>query len=161
MKLDLMSDVKSVQPTLTVTTYSQGDAIGGLQSLVLTDEAKGVSSLVSLCMVDKAARVPGIDVLFYSQTPGGTITDNSALSVTAADHASYFLGRVQIASGDWASQVAATNLKDVTKLLSGLKLKCTDGTSKIYFVLLCTAAPSGAYAAGAGDLTVRLGVNQD
>lgn len=166
MEVDFNADVLSVQPVLTTTVYSVRDAIGPVQSLSLVEEGKGTSTLLSLTMIDIKGKTPGVDVVFYSQLPGGTITDNAALAITAADQASYFLGRVSIAAADWCSattQNVASNVLDVTKLATacGIKLKSTVGNSTVYFVLVCTAAPSGAYAAGAGDLTLRLGVDQD
>jgi hypothetical protein len=161
--IELMAEVLSVQPTLTTPVYSIGDSIGGIQSLTLVEEGKGTGTLLSLILIDKKNKTPAMDILFYSQTPGGTITDNVALAITAADHASYFLGRVSIAAADWSASTVIANCSDVTKLAAscGLKLKSTVGDSTIKFVLQCTAVPSGAYAAGAGDLTIRLGVDQD
>jgi hypothetical protein len=166
VEVDFNAIVKSFQPTLTTTVYSARDAIGAAQGLYLVDESKGTATLLSLSIIDLKNKAPGIDVLFYSQLPGGTITDNSALAITAADHASYFLGRVSIASTDWVSsttQNVASNVVDVTKKASdcGIKLYSSGGDGKIYVVLMCVTVPSAAYAAGAGDLTVRLGVDQD
>lgn len=164
MEVDFNAQAKPIQPVLTTTIYAVGDAIGPLQSIKLGDETTGTATLLSLIMIDIKNKVPGIDVLFYSQTPGGTITDNSALAITAADHANYFLGRVSIASADWkTTTLVAANVTDVTKKASdcGFKLKSTSGDGFIYFVFQCTAVPSGAYAAGAGDLTIRNGIDED
>jgi hypothetical protein len=164
MEVDFNSEVLSVQPILTTTVYSVGDAIGAVQSLALVEENKGTATLLSLTMIDIKNKTPAIDVLFYSQLPGGTITDNLAIAITAADHARYFLGRVSIAAADWKTTTfVASNVTDVTKLAGscGLKLKSTGADGLVYMVLQCMAVPSAAYAAGSGDLTLRLGVDQD
>lgn len=162
-EVEFNATAKIVQPVLSTTVYSVGDAIGPIQSLPVLDDNNGTAILTSLSLVDTLAKNPGIDVLFYSQVPGGTITDNAALSITASDHAKYFLGRISIAATDYASQTVASNVSDVTKLAGscGLKLASTDGSINVQMVLLCTAAPSGAYAAGAGNLTIRPGVDSD
>src|ERR1700692_4128520 len=95
---------KIVQPVLSTTIYSIGDAIGPVQTLAVMDENNGTAILTSLTLVDTLAKNPGVDILFYSQIPGGTITDNAALAITASEHAKYFLGRVQIAVADYAAQ---------------------------------------------------------
>lgn len=164
MEVDLKADSLIVQPILTTPVYSVRDSIGGLLSLELLPNNTG--DLLSVTLIDIKNKTPGIDVLFYAQAPGGTITDNVALAITASDHALYFLGRISIAAADWCSsstQNVNTNVVDVTKKAAdcGIKFKSTAQNKKVYIVLECTAAPSGAYAAGAGDLTLRPGVNQD
>ena len=165
MEVDLNAAVVRVQPTLTTSAYQAGECIGGLQTVSgLVDETNGTGTLLSLTVIDKKNLSVPIDICFYSQNPSGsTMTDNAAISMLAADHASYFLGRISVAAGDYATQALGTNLKDATKLPGscGLKLKSTGGNGKIYVVLVATTTASGSWAAGAGDLTIVLGVDQD
>lgn len=164
MEVDLKGKTFVIQPTLTTPVYAAKDSIGGLIGVECLPNDTG--DLLSLVMVDKLAKAPAIDINFYSQSVGGTITDNLTLAVTAADHAAYFLGRVSIAAADWSStstQAVNTNLVDVTKKAAdcGIKLESTGKDHKVYIAMECVVAPSGAYTAGAGDLTLRLGINQD
>lgn len=166
MLADFNAGVFTLQPVLTTTVYAARDAVGSLMSFKGVDENKGTATLLSLTAIDIKAKAPGIDVIFYSQTPGGTITDNAALSITAADHALYYLGRISFGASDWVSsstQNVASNVVDATKAAAscGIKLKSTGADGLIYVVFMCVTVPSAAYAAGAGDLTFKFGIDQD
>jgi hypothetical protein len=133
-------------PTITAGAYTAADALGdemvidlGIGGAVPSHSAFVIQSI---SIVDYAKQSAETDILFFDDavTPAA---DNAAADFTDAQLAANFLGKVNIASGDYA----ALNDNSVATITNvGLQLKpATGGTDrKIYAYAVTRGTPTYA-----------------
>lgn len=93
-----ITEIISATPAVEATPdYSPGDVMGGKISLLKATRLEGHSGYItSACIKSKADITVPIDVIFFSSDPSGTtFTENSAISLDAADVAK-IIGAVQV-----------------------------------------------------------------
>ncbi len=154
----MRAKVVTIVPAITSisTDYSDADQIGIVHTLTsILPETSGVVRLTSIAVVDKAKQKPVFDVMFFNDNPTLVSADNEALSISAAEMASKFIGRVRIAAGDWEDTASAS---DATVRVIDMLLQGIPKSRNLY--VLCMA--QGAYnAATVTDLVVRMGFEWD
>ena len=94
--------VVSVTPTVEATPdYSDGDVMGGLMQIPDAGRPPSFSGVISsISMTCKADIVPIARFIFFKSNPSATtFTENSALSLNAADY-DKVLGQVDLATAD-------------------------------------------------------------
>jgi hypothetical protein len=72
-------------PTTTNGAYSAGDVIGGYRTVSLARANDEPVMITAVQVVFKAAVQPNIRVVLFGATPGSTLADNAAYSLSAAD----------------------------------------------------------------------------
>lgn len=94
-----------VTPTITATPdYTAADNIGGKLTLAgVSSKDGGPVVLDEVKLVDAANQKPTLEIVFFNADPSATtFTDNGALTIHA-DDVPKIIGKIAIASGDWAS----------------------------------------------------------
>ena len=129
--------------TMVVDTnvYAALDVIGGklkLPQAVRLPAGTGV--LQSITITDDDNEKAAFDVLLFSASPTGTVTDNLAYAHSAADLLA-FLGRVQVVATDYltivAGSLAVASIKNI-----GLLVKAASGSADLYAVVIATGTPT-------------------
>lgn len=142
----------SISPTVTVSAspdYSSGDVVGG--ELTLTNACRIAGGYTRLSDVVLTNAVPGVPwtgaILFFDADPAGTYTDNSAFPSLATDVAK-LVGRVDIASGDWATfgGYGVAHLKGLNLIMKSA------ATANLWAVPITTAAMN---LAATTDITAK------
>ncbi len=160
--------VLSVTPTIdAVTTYEDNDSYGGLMSFAgavrsndLVDSAGVIRSVV---ITDAGAQLSSnaIEVIFFTSNPtSSTLTDNLALDVDDADLPKV-CGLVVTVAAASAGAAAGTNIFADNEVahIHDIQIPYALGTGTIlYAAMRCTGATNSP---GAGDITVRLGLQLD
>lgn len=78
----------SVTPTLQNASYSAGQALGGLQSILMGDSQTGSGILTQVSAESKGGSTVGLVFYIWSQKPGNTTcTDKANFVVSTADNA--------------------------------------------------------------------------
>lgn len=139
----------------TSPAYTAGDCVGGL--LTLTSAVRvsgGTAVLQSLFLYDTSNQKAALELLVFNANPGSTtFTDNTALSINAAD-VGKIIRRISIAASDY---VAIDSKAFVDLSPGGRVLKAASGTT-LYATLVAVGTPT--YAATTA-LLLRLGLLQD
>lgn len=139
-------------PTVSATPdYADGDAMGALISLtgVFGTTQGGGGLIQSLRIMDNAANGLQIDGWFFDANPAGsTVTDNSALSIVAADY-DKVIGRVPVT--DWSR----TGLAGFAENLAIPFVLPDEGGDTLYLAL----EARGAHNLGAtDDIDIQVGL---
>lgn len=122
----------------------------------MLDSTSDTVTLLSVAIVDKAKQSAAFDILFFNALPTVASVDNGALSITDAEMASKYIGRVHILATDYVN--TASN-SDASVYGIGLLMQGAEtNTLKLYAV--CQAIGTPTYTS-TSDLTIRLGVLQD
>lgn len=85
-----ISVFKSVTPTITASSYSGGQQIGGIQTItdvVRQDMVLGYGSctLTDVAILDKAGQAAAFDIWFFSVSPTLSGSDHNAFHITNAN----------------------------------------------------------------------------
>lgn len=92
----------AVTPTVSTSpAYTANDCVGGKQTIAM-GRASGLGGMLTgISMVDKGNQKAALTIVFFNADPTGTtVTDNSAVSIAAADE-SKIVGWVDIAASDY------------------------------------------------------------
>lgn len=145
--------LKSVTPTISTGIYAAKDAIGGIMEFTNAARTSAAGGIVeSVVIVDKDQERTGIDLVLFSATVAGTVTDNAAFDPTDADLANC-VGVIPIASGDYfdfSDNAVASR--------SGVGLAYVCAATSLFGVLVARATPT--YTA-TSDIIVTLGLIPD
>ncbi len=138
-------------PVITADAYADGDQIGVLQKLTgLLPGSSGGVEVMTVTLVDAAKLKRGLDVLLFSRAITVASADNAAVSISDAEMASGFVGRLAFASSDYQE---TTSNADVTKAVS--MILRGDGSNNLWALLVCRDAAGCDYGS-TSDLTMRL-----
>lgn len=149
-----MGHVYVWEPVIDTNAYADGDVLGTGNPYEITEFPKyagAVQILQSALVRDKANQKMGIDLLFFSEAPTGTYTNNAAFAIDAADKARY-IGRLSVVAGDYTTLAAAfaeATIDGIGKALA----KASSETSESLWMI---AAIRGAGTYAVGDLSARL-----
>ncbi len=151
-----LTKVITLQPAIEATPdYDAGDVIGGLQTLLGAARVPGgTGKLVSVSILSKVDIAVATRLIIFKSNPSATtFTENSALSVNAAD-VDKILHSIEIASGDFADmgtpEVAVKSMR--------LPFKCADGIASLFAVF---QAAGTINFGSTSDLTFNYGIEQD
>ena len=149
----------SATPTITAGAYSADDALGDemVLDVGIADDGKTDAFVIqSISVLDKAKQSIAFDLLFFSEsvTPAA---DNAAADFTDADLASYFLGHVSVASGDYAA-LNDNSVATVRNVGLQLKQESGGGDAKIYCYAVTRGAPTYA---STSDLVINFDLAAD
>lgn len=94
--------IYTVIPTISGTSYTAGDSLGGLITIDSeTTPRGGASYLEALTLIDLASNNTCIDCIIFCENPSNsTITDNSAFTIADADM-SKIIGTYTFTEGGW------------------------------------------------------------
>lgn len=149
------SIIKSNTPTVSTSVYAAGNVVGGKQTFTILSAVDGSASLTSLMIVDKANKKAGLEVLIFSQNPSaGTYTDHVAFAWNMSD-LPYLMRKVTVATADYIT-VDSVAIADIS--IPGKAIKGTDGSNKLYMVMVTVDTP---HYAAATDVTVKLGIKKE
>ena len=142
--------VVSITPVLDTAAYADGDLL--FDSTLLADAIRqngGVSRLESITIVDEEDQGQPLDIYFTTVTADwGTL--NSAPSPADATASAIVIGRVAIASGDWAD-IGGQKVACVRSL--GLLLKALASGTDLY----CFGVSRGTGDYDADSLVFKFG----
>lgn len=143
----------AVTPTISTSIYAAKDAVGGIMSFTSAVRASGGSGLLrQVTILDKGQQMAGLDLVLFTATIAGTVTDNAAFDPTDADLAN-IVGHVTF--------TATTDYKDFNDNSVSSK------TVEIPFLCAATTLFGALVARGTptyvstSDLTVTLTIDQD
>lgn len=144
----------SVTPTISAASaYQAKDAIGGIMTFANAARVSGQGGIIeSVTLVDKDQELAPIDLVLFSATIAGTVTDNAAFDPTDADFAN-IIGTIPILSGDYAD---FNDNAVATRGGIGLVYKCA--ATSLFGALVARTAPTYT---GTSDIIVTLGVIPD
>jgi hypothetical protein len=145
------SVVKSAAPTVSTTAYTSGDCIGGKLTFTGMARANGLTGLVQTAMIQcKSAQTFAADLIIFHTDPSSTtFTDNSALSVNAADFDKVAL-RIPFVAGDWSS-LGTPSIAEVSA--QGKLYQAAASSQDLYGVLVARGTPT---LASTSDIKVVL-----
>lgn len=148
--------VRSITPAVEATPdYSSDDVVGGLHSIVdACRNGTQTGTLLFFSMSLKADITPAFRVLLFKSNPSSTtFTENSALSLNAADY-DKVLAFFDISSADDAD-LGTPHI--MTKNNLNIPFHLTSGTT-LYAVLLARATLN---LGSTSDITMNFGILQD
>jgi hypothetical protein len=127
--------------TVTNGAYTAADVVGGVITLGGATESHG-----ECCSVINSVKLAGVVAIPYhlwfmsADVIAGTVADNGAFAIAAADEANY-LGHVVIAAADYTAAQSAFNVATVKAI--GLQVSSINGLrGTIYAYLVADAATS-------------------
>jgi hypothetical protein len=124
------SDVIAITPTLDTNIYASGDLLADATAIVAARVTGGRAIIQSLSIVDIDNQGAAFSIYIMStSTTWGTL--NAAPSITAANIAAGFLGRIDVATGDYTT-VNSTKIASLKNL--GIMIEATVAT--VYAVLV-------------------------
>lgn len=144
----------AVTPTISSgAIYAAKDAVGGIMSFASAVRATaGTGLLRHVAVVDKGQQMAGLDLVLFSATIAGTVTDNAVFAPTDADGTN-FLGRVQI--------TATTDYADFsTNSMCGktVEIPIACAATTLFGALVARGTPTYTSTT---DLVVTLTIDQD
>lgn len=149
-----------VTPTISTSTYTALDQIGGLQLLMNAAASSGrVAVPLSLVIIDKARQSAEMTIYFYNVTIAPTSTDNAALSITDAINIASFIGHVQVATTDWALQ-AATGMATIHMPAISMGLRSQTAGGHLYAIAQIAGTSAPTYGS-TSDLVFKYTFGQD
>lgn len=145
--------VIAITPTISITAYAVGDAIGGL--LTFADAARlsgGTLTVQAVILIDKDQEQAEIDLVLFDRTFTPS-ADNAVFNPSDADIANH-IGTIKINPADYAnfSTNCAATVRNV-----GLALKL-NGSASLYGQMVIRGVQTYTSTAG---LTIKLVVYQD
>jgi hypothetical protein len=145
----------STSVTTSADAYTSGDNIGGIITLAaVARQTGGSAELYEVSIFDQENQKPNLVIDFYSASPSGTYTD-AAAQVMAGD-GGVWLGSVQVASANYATQGAIARFTVSKNLLS---VFCTGSANTAYYMTISTTStPTWASANG---LIIKTTFKQD
>jgi hypothetical protein len=160
-RVEISSKVRffsNIQIANTNSTYAAIRPLGGLISipgaLRLVNRTGMVSSIT---LTDSTNGTPPIVLMFFRASVTG-ITDNTAITTSAANMQANFVGFVDINKSDWI-QLGATSGSVATINNVGLNIECSDNINQTIYVAAITNAAYSISAANA--LKLSLAIIQD
>ena len=144
----------SVTPTVSLSAYATGDAMGSTMTFanaVIDGTNSGV--ILSASLVDKDKEALAIDLVLFKTAPATPPVDNEAFAPTDADLAGNYIMTINFATWDSFSVNAVS---DVTIIGKGFKL--IPGNTDIYGVLVARGVHD---LGGTSDLVVELNIQQN
>lgn len=156
--IDGKSIIVTITPTVDTNIYASGDQIGVANELPNMCDSSGSDTLTiqDVIVLDKAKQKAAFDILFFNDSPTLASADNAALSITDAEMAAKFIGRVSVAAADYKD--TASN-SDMTRTNIGLLVKGAGaGRRSLWCVLQSQGTPTYT---SASDLVIRIGAFQD
>lgn len=143
-------------PALSLAAYDVADQVGAVNNLGLAlDINNDSASLLSIVVVDASMQKADLDILLFNEAPTVASVDNAPLSITAAEMAAKFLGKISISGADY-SDLATCSVATVTGI--GLLLEGITEAKTLHAVVQCQSTPTFVSAT---DLTIKLGLLQD
>ena len=140
MVTDKKSKHITATPTIDAAIYGSGDRLGSIITLTdAVDSSSDGAVLKTLIIVDSAVQSLGIDVLFFNALPTIGSADNAALSLTDAEMASKFIGRVVVVAADYTA--LALNSVAVKNQIEALMIPAL-GSRDLYCVLQARGTPT-------------------
>lgn len=135
----------SFTPVITAAAYAQNDQIGVLQKLsgILT-YPRGSINLLNWVILDKEKAKHDLELLFFSKGVTVASADNAAVSITDAEMASGFLGRISVAAGDYVDSAASS---DATKTMDMIWSGEDSYEPSLWILIVCVDAGGCDYAA--------------
>jgi hypothetical protein len=132
--------IVQVNPTVTASSYSANNVVGGIQTLTgLMRGASTLGLLESVSVIDAAAQAAQLSIFFFKATPtGGTYTDHGALVLAAADLPNY-LGKIDLTAATYDAM--GTAVKSNTLANIGLELQ-GDSSGNVYAIATTTGTPT-------------------
>lgn len=143
-----------VTPTISAAgIYAAKDAIGGIMTFANATRTSGSGGILeSVTIVDKDQEMAAMDLVLFSATIAGTVTDNAAFDPTDADMLNC-VGWVPILTGDYA------DFNDnALAVRSGLGIAYTCAATSLFGALVARGTPTYT---GTSDIVVTLGVVPD
>lgn len=147
-------DVAVLEATVTTDTsiYADHDQVGTV--LTLADAFPGGcpkrGMIESVSVVDKSSQKSALTLHFFDASPTVASSDNAALNISDAELADKYLGKVEIAAGDY-QDLSAAAVATVKAL--GLIVKST--TTALY----CQVESGGTPTYGStSDLVLKVGL---
>jgi hypothetical protein len=143
-----------VTPTISAASiYAAKDAIGGIMTFAgATRTSTGGGILESVTIVDKDQELSPMDLVLFSATIAGTVTDNAAFDPTDADLLNC-VGWIPILAGDYA------DFNDnAVAVRAGLGIAYTCAATSLFGALVARATPTYT---NTSDIVVTLGVIPD
>lgn len=152
-QVEKWSNVQVITPVIDTVAYSINDSVGGKLTLTgVTPITNGSVMLDTISLSDKSTAKAAMTILFFRDDPSGsTLTNNSAISIVAADTPKV-VGYMPIVVGDYTNVNGAAGPTIVTKTNVGIRIPAT-GNQTLYVALFTTGTPTYAV----GDLTLTLG----
>lgn len=151
--------VISITPTIEATGYSDGDQLGGGSTKLsnVVDRRGGFTRLESIVIANADTEAPAIDFLFWRKAPTVSSAENAAFDVSDSVLAAAFIGKVNVATTDWA--VLANNrvatVKGIGLLLQGNSTVVSGETGKDLWVSMVIR--TAVTFASTTDLTILFG----
>ena len=146
------SDVIAITPTLDTNAYASGDLLADVTALVAARVTGGRAIIQSLSIVDINNQGAAFSIyLMSTNTTWGTF--NAAPSISAANIAAGFLGRIDVATTDYTT-VNSTKIASLKNL--GILIEATVAT---IYVVLVNGTGTPTYTAS--GLKLGFGLLQD
>lgn len=116
----------TIIPAISAAIYADGDVLFVPKQLTdVARDTKGLATLRTLLVLDKADQKQAIDLLFFSRDPGDIGAANAPLAMSDAE-AEFLLAHVRIAAGDYVSGNANAYATKQLELLMGCEQAKTD-----------------------------------
>lgn len=135
-----------ITPTISTSAYDAGDQLGGLQTLSrgASDASDLAVKLSSMLVIDKDAEGAALRVFFFSQAPTLSSSDNAALNISDADFASYCLGFIDVAAGDYVANagVKVASIEGINLDLVSTEVVAGKKTGKLYAIAVAVGTPT-------------------
>lgn len=127
------------RPAVTASAYSAGNVVGGIQSFGPLDQCFGRGLLKQVAISDRANQKAAMTLLFFQDNPaGGSYADKAAPTFADADDL-LFLGKVEVATGDYTT--VGAKAVATKECLLGIRSN-DDLTRKVYVVAITSGTPT-------------------
>lgn len=140
--------------------YADGDQVGVLMKLSgALDREKGSARIKSVSVIDLDAQSQPIDVLFFSEKPTNTGSNNNPPNITDSELVAKFLGTVKIAAADYTAFVGGSIASKQSDLpVVGTALTTASTVEGIWVLAVIRGAGTFPTATG---LNLLIGVEHD
>jgi hypothetical protein len=143
--------------------YSSGQCVGPAQKIGIGGPGRASGKLQTLTVIDKDNQKAALAILFFADDPvgqgGATVTDQAAFAWGTGTAPKLYLGKVDIATGDYESQ-GSTAIAVVTKAALGMMMQAAFRAGvdpAVYAVVTTTGTPTYTTA---GSLIFNYGFDQ-
>lgn len=136
IKRKVPTELRADTITVTAGAYSALDVVGGLLTFqAVTAKQPGKGEIREVVIYDTNKQAKAMMLYLFDSVPS-TIADNAAFALNAADVRKLVGGPVSLASHSSCGTTGITYAAQLSKPFR------TDGDSKLYGYLVCSAAPT-------------------
>lgn len=137
MRLFERSAVEST-PTISVSAYSSGDQVGGVNELAgVASDNGGTVLLEAIKLLDKTKQKAALDIFFFESAPTLVSTDNGEFELIASEALKCF-NIAHISAGDYAE----TKDFAIAAINCSVPIRAAVKTKSIFYVVVTRGTPT-------------------